>query len=158
MDLVRFATTLETHGYGELSALPRLISINSALEIDLFGQVNVEWQGLRLSGGVGGGPDFMRAASNSHGGRSIVALPASAKGGSVSRIVSRLTSPSTSIARSDIDTVVTEHGVADLRDKGLDERAEALIALAAPQFRDWTVGRMGSATPDNVITPHASSA
>lgn len=135
-DLVRFATTLETHGYGELSSLPRLTSINGALEVDLFGQINVEWQGSRLSGGVGGGPDFMRAARNSDGGRSIVALPASAKGDRVSRVVCRLDRPSTSIARSDIDTVVTEHGVAELRDKGLDERAEALIAVAAPAFRE----------------------
>jgi len=134
--LVRFATTFETHGHGELSAVPRLTSINGALEVDLFGQVNVEWQGARLASGVGGGPDFMRAAQVSPGGRSIIALPASARGGSLSRIVCRLDRPSTSIARSDVDTVVTEHGVADLRDKGLDERAEALIGIAAPQFRE----------------------
>jgi acyl-CoA hydrolase len=135
-DLVRFGTTLETHGFAELSALPRFISVNGALEVDLFGQVNVEWQGSRLTGGVGGGPDFMRAASGSQGGRSIIALPATAKAETVSRVVCRLGKPSASVARSDIDTVVTEHGVADLRDKGLNERAEALIAIAAPQFRD----------------------
>jgi len=138
---IRFASTFETHGHGALSALPRLTSINGALEVDLFGQVNVEWQGARLASGVGGGPDFMRAAQASPGGRSIIALPASAKGGSLSRIVCRLDRPSTSIARSDIDTVVTEHGVADLRDKGLDERAEALIGIAAPQFRDELAGQ-----------------
>lgn len=135
-DLVRFGSTFETHGHGVLSALPRLVSINGALEVDLFGQVNVEWQGQRLGSGVGGGPDFMRAARCSQDGRSIIALPATASGGSVSRIVCRLDRPSTSIARSDIDTVVTEHGVAELRDKGLDERAEALTDIAAPQFRD----------------------
>jgi acyl-CoA hydrolase len=135
-DLVSFGTTEETHGYGPLAAVPRLHSVNGALEVDLFGQVNVEWQGERLGSGTGGAPDFMRAAAASEGGRSFVALPATAKGGSVSRIVPRLGRPSTSIARSDIDTVVTEHGVAELRDKGLDARAEALLAIAAPAFRD----------------------
>ena len=134
-DLVEFATTLETHGLPALIDTPRLHSINSALEVDLFGQVNVEWQGSALSGGVGGGPDFMRAATFSPGGRSIIALPATAERGMVSRIVARLARPSVSVARSDIDTVVTEHGVAELRDKGIDERAQALITVAAPQFR-----------------------
>ena len=78
----------------------------------------------------------MRAAQMSPDGRSIVALPASAKQGAVSRIVLRLDRPCTSIARSDIDTVVTEHGVAELGGKDLDQRAEALIAIAAPEFRD----------------------
>ena len=82
--------------------------------------------------GVGGAPDFIRAAANSPGGRAIIALPAGAGGGRVSRIVPRLTSPSTSIGRNDIDTVVTEHGVAALRGRSLDERAEALIAIAEP--------------------------
>jgi len=134
--LVRFAHTLETHSLPALVEVPRLTSINGALEVDLFGQVNVEWQGLSLSGGVGGGPDFMRAATFSPGGRSIIALPATARKGTVSRIVARLDKPTVGIARSDIDTVVTEHGVAALRDKGMDQRADALIAIADPQFRD----------------------
>ncbi len=135
-DLVRFATTLDTHDVGALSAMPFLVSVNSALEVDLFGQANVEWRGSRLTGGIGGGPDFMRAATASHGGRSIIALPATAKGGTLSRIVARLDSRTTSIARADIDTVMTEFGVAELRDKGMDQRAEALTAIAAPPFRD----------------------
>jgi len=135
-DLVRFTNTVETHGLPALIQAPRLTSINSALEVDLFGQVNVEWQGSALSGGVGGGPDFMRAATFSPGGRSIIALPATARKGTVSRIVTRLAKPTIGIARSDIDTVVTEHGVAALRDKGMDQRADALITIADPQFRD----------------------
>lgn len=135
-DLVRFAHTVETHGLPSLVALPRLHSVNGALEVDLFGQVNVEWQGTALSSGVGGGPDFMRAATFSPGGRSIIALPATARRGTLSRIVPRLDKPSVGVARSDIDTVVTEHGVADLRDKGLDQRAEAMIGIAAPDYRD----------------------
>lgn len=135
-DLVRFANTFETHGLPALAGVSKLHSVNSALEIDLFGQVNVEWQGNTLSSGVGGGPDFMRAAMFSPGGRSIIAIPATAKKASVSRIVPRLDKPSVSVARSDIDTVVTEYGVANLRDKGIDQRAESLIGIAAPQFRD----------------------
>ena len=135
-DLVGFATTVDTHGLPALVNVPRLTSVNGALEVDLFGQVNVEWQGSKLSSGVGGGPDFMRAATFSPGGRSIIALPATAKGGALSRIVARMDRPSVGIARSDVDTIVTEHGVAEMRDKGIDQRAEALIAIAAPDFRD----------------------
>jgi acyl-CoA hydrolase len=147
-DLVGFATTLETHGLPALASVPRLTSINAALEVDLFGQVNVEWQGTTLASGVGGGPDFMRAAAASAGGRSIIALPATARRGAISRIVPRIDKPSIGIARSDVDTVVTEHGAADLKHKGIDERAEALIAIAAPEFRgslaeDWARARAG---------------
>jgi len=135
-DLIDFRTVIDTHGFPQLSARPRLHAINGALEVDLFGQVNVEWQGGKLASGVGGGPDFMRGAAASPGGRSIIALPSTARKRSLSRIVARLSSPSTGIARSDSDTVVTEHGVAELRDKGIDARAEALIAIADPAFRD----------------------
>jgi acyl-CoA hydrolase len=135
-ELVRFASVPETHGLPALAQVPALHSVNSALEVDLFGQVNVEWQGTALSSGVGGGPDFMRGAMVSDGGRSIIALPATARRGSVSRVVTRLDRPTTGIARCDVDTVVTEHGVADLREKGMDARAEAMIAIAAPEFRD----------------------
>lgn len=135
-DLIDFRTVIETHGFPQLSVLPRLHCVNGALEVDLFGQVNVEWQGGQLSSGVGGGPDFMRGAAASPGGRSIIALPSTARKRTVSRIVARLDRPSTSLARSDSDTVVTEHGVAELRDKGIDARAEALIAIADPAFRD----------------------
>lgn len=135
-DLVRFASTPETHGIGALAGIERLHAVNSALEVDLFGQVNVEWTGGQLASGVGGAIDFARAAIASPGGRSIVALPATAKGGAISRIVARLSAPSIGIARTDIDTVVTEHGVAAIRELPLDARAEALIAIAAPTFRD----------------------
>lgn len=134
-DLVSFATTRETHDTAALSEVPRFHAVNSALEVDLFGQVNVEWQSGRLSSGVGGAANFVRAALASPGGRSIIAIPATAKGGTISRIVPKLSAPTVSLARTDIDTVVTEFGDARLRDMGLDQRAEALIALAAPAFR-----------------------
>ncbi len=135
-DLVEFADVRVTHGAAALSTVERFTSINSALEVDLFGQVNAEWRGERVVSGVGGSPDFVRAARRSVGGRSIIALASSAGGGKIARIVPRLTSPTVSISRADIDTVVTEHGVAELTDRALDERAEALIAIAHPEHRE----------------------
>jgi acyl-CoA hydrolase len=130
-----FADATVTHGAAVLAATPRLFAINSALEVDLFGQANLEWRGGRLASGLGGAPDFARAARRSAGGRAILALPASAKGGALSRIVARLDAPTVSIPRDDTDLVITEHGVADLRGRGLDERAGALIAIAEPAHR-----------------------
>ena len=122
-----------THGAAELAGTPRLMAINSALEVDLFGQANLEWRSGRQVSGVGGAPDFARGAMASAGGRSIIALPATA--GGASRIVARLTAPTVSLARHETDVIVTEHGVAELRGKTVGERAEALIAIAAPEHR-----------------------
>ncbi len=124
-----------THGAASLLGTEKLFAINSALEVDLFGQANVEWRGGRLVSGLGGAPDFARAARRSPGGRAILALPATAARGDLSRIVARLQVPTVSIPRDDTDLVVTEYGVADLRGGTLDGRAEALIAIAAPEHR-----------------------
>ena len=132
---VRFADVHATHGPG-LDGVEGLVAINSALEVDLLGQANLEWLNGRLVSGVGGAPDFTRAAQLSPGGRSILALPATARGGGLSRIVPRLTSPGVSIPRNAIDTVVTEYGAADLKALSMDQRAAALIAIAAPQHRE----------------------
>lgn len=134
-DVIAFADARTTHGPASLAAIDRFVSVNSALEVDLFGQVNLEWRGERMVSGVGGAPDFIRAASRSPGGRSIIAVPASAGGGKISRIVPRLTSPTSSISRNDIDTVVTEFGAAYLKHLSLDERAEALMAIADPRHQ-----------------------
>jgi acyl-CoA hydrolase len=147
-DALIFADATVTHGAAALAATPKLHAINSALEVDLFGQANVEWRGGRLVSGLGGAPDFARAARRSAGGRAILALPATANGGTVSRIVARLDAPTVSIPRDDADLVVTEHGVADLRGASLDERAAALIAIAAPEHRErlaaeWEAMRRG---------------
>jgi acyl-CoA hydrolase len=125
-----------THGARTLSRLERLFSINSALEIDLGGQVNAETLGRVARGGVGGINDFVRGARQSAGGRSIIALPAATGDGRHSRIVPRLASGTVTVARSDVDLVITEWGVADLRHCDLEQRAQRLIAVAAPQFRD----------------------
>jgi acyl-CoA hydrolase len=130
-----FADVRTTHGAAALAATPRLFALNSALEVDLFGQANLEWRGGRLASGLGGAPDFARAARRSDGGRAILALPSTARGGTISRIVARLEAPTVSIPRDDTDLVVTEQGVADLRGTSLDERAFALIAIADPAHR-----------------------
>lgn len=140
--LFAFATTRETHDVAALGRITKFHAINSALEIDLFGQVNLEWQGGAMSSGVGGGPNFVRGALASPGGRSVIALPATARKGTISRIVARIDAPAVSTTRIDADTFVTEHGIAQVRDLDLDRRAEAIIAIAAPEYRatlqeDW---------------------
>jgi acyl-CoA hydrolase len=124
-----------THNASVLGRLDRFVSINSALEVDLTGQVNAEVLGGVHMGAVGGAVDFVRAAAESPGGRSIVALPSSAGGGTISRIVPRLDSGVVSTPRSDVDLLVTEFGVAELRGQGLRARARQLIRIAHPRFR-----------------------
>ena len=132
-DLTAFASVKRTHGAVALAQTPYFTAINSALEVDLFGQANLEWRGGRQVSGVGGAPDFARGAAESKGGLSIIAMPASVK--TVSKIVPRLGAPTISLSRNDVDVVVTEYGIARLRGKSPDERAEALIAISEPQHR-----------------------
>lgn len=122
-----------THDHGVLASIDRLVAINSAIEVDLTGQINSEVAGSVYVGAVGGALDFMRGATASRGGRSIVALPSTAKG--LSRIVASLSGP-VSAARSDAGFIVTEHGVADLRGQPLSSRIRRLIDIAAPEHRE----------------------
>lgn len=124
-----------THSEAVMGRLSRLVSINSALEVDLTGQVNAEQTGSAYMGGTGGQVDFVRGGSRSPGGRSIIALPATAKGGTVSRITARLSGPVTT-ARSEVDVVVTEYGAAELKGKSLAERARRMVAIAHPEFQE----------------------
>ncbi len=119
------------------SQIDHLISINSALQVDLYGQVCADMIGPMQFSGVGGQVDFVRSAAASKGGRSIIALPSTAKNGSISRIVNRL-DPGACVttSRCDVDTIVTEYGVAELRGKTLKQRQAALIEIAHPKFRD----------------------
>ncbi|HEY1973309.1 MAG TPA: acetyl-CoA hydrolase/transferase C-terminal domain-containing protein [Pseudonocardia sp.] len=117
-----------------LGSFDRLISINSALQVDLTGQVNAEAMGAVPVGAVGGQVDFVRGAARSRLGRSVIALPATTSAG-VSRIVPRLDSGVVTTARSEVDRIVTEYGVAELRGATLSERARALIAIADPAHR-----------------------
>lgn len=113
-----------------------LISINSALQVDLMGQVNAEMIGSRQFSGIGGQVDFVRGASRSKGGKSIIAMPSTASKGTLSRICLELDrGAAVTTSRTDVHVVVTEYGVADLRGKSLRQRAEALIAIAHPDFR-----------------------
>ena len=123
-----------THSEKTLSRLQRLVTINSAMEVDLTGQVNAEQSGSQYLGGTGGQVDYVRAGGRSPGGRSIIALPATAKGGKVSRIAVALSGPVTT-ARSDVDVIVTEFGAAELKGKTLAERARRLVAIAHPDFQ-----------------------
>lgn len=126
-----------THSAAVLAQLHRFCAINAALQIDLSGQVNCEAVDGKQRGGIGGLLDFCRAArQSSHGGRAITVLPATADGGRKSRIVADLGGNPVTVGRSDVDVVVTEFGVAELRNATLDQRAERLIAIAAPPFRD----------------------
>ena len=134
---VKFREVGYTHSAATLSALPSFVSVNTVLEVDLFGQANGEFIGQRQITGHGGLLDFVRGAKASPDGRSILALPATASGGKRSRIVAGF-SPGVpvTIPRSDADWVVTEYGAAHLRYATVEERAERLIAIAAPQHRD----------------------
>lgn len=115
----------------------KMISINSAMQVDLSGQVNAEMIGNVQYSGVGGQVDFVRGAGRSKGGKSIIALPSTAAKGTISRIVSRLDDGSAvTTSRNDVQYVVTEFGIADLRGKTLQQRAESLIAIAHPKFRE----------------------
>jgi 4-hydroxybutyrate CoA-transferase len=115
----------------------RMVSINAALQVDLMGQVNAEMIGRSQFSGVGGQVDFVRGASRSKGGKSIIALPATAAKGTVSRITCELDRGSAvTTSRNDIHFIVTQHGTADLRGKSIRERARALIAIADPDFRN----------------------
>lgn len=126
----------ETHDIGVLRAIPRFMAINGAIEVDLTGQVNAESLNGRYVGAVGGQVDFVRGANGSQGGRSIMLLPSTACNGAVSRIVERLPGSVVTTPRSDVDIVVTEWGIAELRGKSLRERAAALAAIAHPDFRE----------------------
>lgn len=113
-----------------------LVAINSAIEIDLTGQVCSDSIGPRIYSGFGGQVDFIRGAARSKGGRPVIAIPSLAQGGKTSRIVPFLkTGAGVVTSRADVHWVVTEHGVINLFGKNLRQRAEALIEIAAPEHR-----------------------
>lgn len=114
-----------------------VVSINSCVEVDLMGQVCSESIGLKQISGVGGQVDFVRGANMSKGGRTIMAMPATAAKGTISKIVPLLTTgAAVTTSRCDVDYVVTEYGIAQLHGHTLRDRAKQLIAIAAPEFRE----------------------
>jgi 4-hydroxybutyrate CoA-transferase len=113
-----------------------LVSINSCIQVDLFGQVVSTAVGLRQISGVGGQADFVRGANMSKNGRTIIAMPSTAGGGKISKIVSLIDEgAAVTVSRYDVNYVITEHGIAQLKGKTLKERARELIGIAHPDFR-----------------------
>lgn len=113
-----------------------MVAINSALQVDITGQVCADSVGQSFYSGFGGQVDFIRGAARSKGGKPIIALPSTAKNGNISRIVPMLT-PGAGVVttRADVHYVVTEYGIANLHGKNVRQRAEALIAISHPKFR-----------------------
>ena len=121
---------------------PGHVSINSALEVDLTGQVASDSIGMRFYSGIGGQVDFIRGAGMSAGGRPIIALESTAKGGTVSRIAANLSAGSGVVTtRGDVHYIVTEYGIATMRGRSVRERALELIRIAHPKFRDELLDR-----------------
>ena len=120
-----------------IAANDRMVAINSALQVDLTGQVCADSMGTTIYSGVGGQADFMRGAARSKGGKPVIALPSTAKNGAITRIVPTL-DPGAGVVttRADVHYVVTEYGAAFLHGKSLRQRAEALIGIAHPDFRE----------------------
>jgi len=114
-----------------------LVSINSAIQIDFLGQVCAETIGTTQYSAVGGQVDFVRAAAISRGGRSIIAMPSTAAGGKISKIVPFLDQgAAVTTSRNDVEYIVTEYGIANLRYHTVRDRAKSLIRIAHPDFRD----------------------
>ncbi len=130
---IRLAGPDYTHAAAVLAQLPDFVSVNSAVEVDLFGRMNAEVAGGHYVGAVGGAMDFIRGAAAA-GGRAVIALPSVSRDGKASRIVAACTTVTTPAAEADI--VATEWGVAELRGIDYVERARRLVALAHPDHRD----------------------
>ena len=129
---LRLVPSDESHDVDRLAAFEEFTAVNSALEVGVDGAVNVEVLDGRPVAGIGGHADFCAAATRSSRGLSIVALPATRRGRStIVPAVEKVSTPGT-----DVGVVMTEYGVADLRDADDDERRRRLAAVAAPQFRD----------------------
>lgn len=137
---VEFKTIDYTNNPLIISKIKRMTAINSAMEIDLTGQATAESLGSTFYSGIGGQADFMRGALLAPGGKSILALPSTALGGKVSRIVPALLPGSgVTLTRGDVQYVVTERGIAYLQGKNIRERAMDLISIAHPDFQPWLI-------------------
>ena len=135
--MFEFHPTSYTNNPRLISQNHKMVAVNSALQIDITGQICADSMGTYFYSGIGGQVDFIRGASFAEGGKPIIAMPSTAKNGTVSRIVPTL-SPGAGIvtSRASVHYVVTEHGVAYLHGRSIRQRAEALIQVAHPKFRD----------------------
>lgn len=127
---------------------PRMISVNSAIEVDLTGQVAAESIGARIVSGVGGQMDFVRGASLADEGKSIIALPSRTADGTPRIVASLQPGAAVTTTRNHVQYVVTEHGVAELHGATLEERARRLIAVAHPEDRDTLIRRAKALLPE----------
>ena len=135
--IFEFHPSAYTNDPFRIAANDRMVAINSAIEVDLTGQVCAESIGAQFYSGFGGQLDFIRGAARSKYGKPIIALPSTAKGGQLSRIVPRLAHGAGVLTtRADVHYVVTEHGIAYLHGRTIRQRAEALIQIAHPRFRE----------------------
>ncbi|RJG03290.1 acetyl-CoA hydrolase/transferase family protein [Noviherbaspirillum sedimenti] len=157
-----FQPCSRTHKLEALIGVDRFYSVNATLQIDLFGQINSEMIDGRFISVPGGFPDFLRGASMNPTGRAIVALQASAGKSTSPGIVFSLSTPaSVTATKTEVDLIVTEFGVAQLKNLSMDQRAEALIAIAAPEDRDalqaeWSAFRGGAFGPSSRRPAQAS--
>ena len=134
---IAFMPASYTHNPAVLREQHQLRAINGALEVDLFGRVNSEYVGGKRVGSAGGLLDFVRAAREAEGGRSIIALRSTSSNRERTKVVARLNSPGSCTIDADLaDIVVTEHGVAELAGASAEERVRRMIAIADPAFRD----------------------
>ncbi|MBK6488429.1 MAG: acetyl-CoA hydrolase/transferase family protein [Gemmatimonadetes bacterium] len=134
--LVEFHPCDRTNDTALIARNPKVTAINSAIQVDLSGQVCADSIGPRIYSGIGGQMDFVRGAARSRGGKPIIALPSRAAGGTVSRIVAELSSGAGVVTtRGHVHWVVTEYGAVNLHAMSLRERADALISIAHPDFR-----------------------
>jgi len=135
--MVEMRRTEYTNDTAIIRRFKRMVAINSAIEVDLTGQVCADSIGPRLYSGVGGQMDFIRGAALADDGRAIIALPATAAKGTVSRISTFLQQGAGVVTtRAHVETIVTEHGIAEMHGRSIRERARALIAIADPRFRE----------------------
>jgi acyl-CoA hydrolase len=134
--LVEFQTSDYINDPFVISQNYKMTAVNSALQVDVTGQIAADTIGNVLYSGFGGQVDFIRGAARAKDGKAIIALPSTAKGGKISRI-SAMLNPASGVvtSRADVHYVVTEYGIAQLSGKTLKERAKALISIAHPDFR-----------------------
>ena len=144
-DDLRLSSPLRVHDQSTLTSLPRFVAVNSALQVDLTGQVNAETVEGRPLGGIGGQMAFMRGASLAPDGIAIIALTSRTPSGSPKVVPSLGGGDPTTTPRHAVDAVVTEHGVADLRNRSIGERTEALLSVAHPDDRSELRDSVGGA-------------
>lgn len=145
--LIEMQSVEFTHNVSIIGQLENFHAINSAFEIDITGQVNAESLKDVPIAGVGGQMDFIRGSKLSKGGKSIIALPSTASGGTISRV--KLSISAVTSLKSEVDYIVTEYGVANLFGKTMKERAKELIAIAHPKFREELAEAIQYGTKDN---------